>query len=62
MLPGLTSKKGDQEKGIRIKPDLSIFFKNKGWHKLKSFGIGQSETNYSLVYGSGGDFIPANEE
>lgn len=46
--------------GWRIKPDIANIFKNFGIHKLKGLGIGLSETNYSLVYGNGGDFIPAS--
>ena len=48
--------------GWQIKPDIKNIFKNFGWHKLKSIGVGQSETNYGLLYGNGGDFIPASEE
>lgn len=44
--------------GWRIKPNIANIFKNFGWHKFKSIGIGVSETNYSLLYGNGGDFIP----
>ena len=46
--------------GWRIKPDIANIFKNFGGHKFKSLGVGLSETNYSLVYGNGGDFIPAS--
>lgn len=45
--------------GLKIKPDIANIFKNYGGHKFKNLGVGLSETNYSLVYGNGGDFIPA---
>jgi hypothetical protein len=48
--------------GLQIKPDVANIFKNFGMHKLKGIGIGFSETNYSLYYGNGGDFIPASDE
>jgi hypothetical protein len=48
--------------GLRIKPDVANIFKNFGVHKFKSLGIGKSETNYSLLYGNGGDFIPEAED
>ena len=56
---GLTSKTGVKETGWQIKPDIANIFKNFGWHKLKSLGLGQAVTNYGLLYGNGGDFIPA---
>jgi hypothetical protein len=46
--------------GWKIKPDIANIFKNFGSHKFKNLGIGLSETNYSLVYGNGDDFIPAS--
>ena len=48
--------------GWRIKPDIANIFKNFGVHKFKSLGISPSVNNYSLVYGNGGDFIPASDE
>lgn len=59
---GLTSKTGVKETRWRIKPDIANIFKNFGGHKLKSLGLGQSETEYGLLYGNGGDFIPAAKE
>jgi hypothetical protein len=59
---GLTSKTGVKETRWRIKPDIANIFKNFGGHKLKSLGIGQAVTNYGLLYGNGGDFIPAAAE
>jgi hypothetical protein len=56
---GLTSKTGVKETRWRIKPDIANIFKNFGGHKFKNLGFGQSETEYGLLYGNGGDFIPA---
>lgn len=56
---GLTSKTGIKETGWKIKPDIANIFKNFGWHKFKSLGLGQAVTNYGLLYGNGGDYIPA---
>ena len=57
-ITGLTSKTGVKETRWRVKPDIANIFKNFGSHKLKGLGIGQAETNYGLLYGNGGDFIP----
>jgi hypothetical protein len=59
---GLTSKTGTKETRWRVKPDFANILKNFGWHKLKGLGFGQSETEYGLLYGNGGDFIPAAKE
>lgn len=59
---GLTSKTGVKETGWKIKPDIANIFKNFGPHKLKNLGLSQAVTNYGLLYGNGGDFIPAVEK
>ena len=61
-ITGLASKTGVRETGWRIKPDIANIFQNFGWRKLKDLGLGKSVTNYGLLYGNGGDFIPAAEK
>lgn len=45
-----------------IKPDVADVLRRFDWKRLKSMGISSSKTEYGLLFGNGGDFIPAAAE